>query len=85
MTAGITAGPCLCLARGRQFPYITLSVLVLDFGLHHRVSFNQRSRLEEIASGGPGPISVKRPLAQLLYLNLERLSVCVPSIRGGEG
>lgn len=35
VTAHITAGACLCLVRGFQFPYITLRIPVLfDFGLH---------------------------------------------------
>lgn len=39
VTAHITAGPCVCLVRGFQFPYITLWTMVLsDFGLHNCVS-----------------------------------------------
>lgn len=35
MTSYITAGACLCLVRGFQFPYITLQIPALfDFGLH---------------------------------------------------
>lgn len=35
MTAHTTAGACLCLVRGFQFPYITLWIPVFfDFGLH---------------------------------------------------
>lgn len=41
VTTHITAGPCLCLVRGFQFPYITLRNPVLfDFGLHNCTSLN---------------------------------------------
>lgn len=49
VTTHITAGPCVCLVRGFQFPYITLWTLVLsDFGLHNCVS-NYASVIQRIS------------------------------------